>query len=323
MRRQIIVLVVIGLLAGVTVTADTGTFIRMTTQSNGVIQLETCIRHYKPADGNGPEIYLAGVAHIGDTNYYTHVQKHLDAQKLVMFEGVGHDDAVQTNASPGTNLVIATVVDKADRPQNLQGRLASSLGLVFQLDAIDYNRPHFRHNDISLATLKAMFKERNLDAEEFIGMISSPSDVFGWILSLLTASRKSQALVKLTLIETLAGLGNDIERMASMYPDLKNVFTILLAGRNATIFRNLQAELAKKDPAATISLFYGAAHMKDLAARIEGELRYRAAGEEWIPAFRVDPKASGITDKEIAMIRGLLEMVKRTTVPPAHKKTRP
>ena len=33
-------------------------------------------------------IWLAGASHIGETNYYAALQRHLDAQALVLYEGI-------------------------------------------------------------------------------------------------------------------------------------------------------------------------------------------------------------------------------------------
>ena len=82
-----------------------------------------------------PVIWLVGVAHLGTPEYYGGLQKRLDAQTSVLFEGVGADQL--------------TKGAKLDTDSGLQSQLARALGLVFQLDAIDYQRPNFHNSDLS------------------------------------------------------------------------------------------------------------------------------------------------------------------------------
>lgn len=63
------------------------------------VQLEVGIRAMTPKDGVGPVVQLVGAVHIGDQAYYDALQKFLDAQDLVMFEGVKPAAIVPADAS--------------------------------------------------------------------------------------------------------------------------------------------------------------------------------------------------------------------------------
>lgn len=63
------------------------------------VQLEVGIRAMTPKDGVGPVVQLVGAVHIGDQAYYDGLQKFLDAQDLVMFEGVKPAAIVPADAS--------------------------------------------------------------------------------------------------------------------------------------------------------------------------------------------------------------------------------
>lgn len=56
----------------------------------GKVRLELALRSFRrPADnGSGPVVTLASVIHIGDRAYYEQLQSWLDAQDVVLFEGV-------------------------------------------------------------------------------------------------------------------------------------------------------------------------------------------------------------------------------------------
>ena len=65
---------------------------------------------------------VIGVAHLGTREYYDAIQKRLDSQSAVLYEGVG-GDKMASGAKPEAGI---------------QTQLANALGLMFQLDAIDY-----------------------------------------------------------------------------------------------------------------------------------------------------------------------------------------
>jgi hypothetical protein len=98
--------------------------------------LEVAVRSLRPVRGRGPEIWLVGVSHLGTSNYYANLQGFLDRQTLVLFEGVGaREGRFELQEGGGFNL---------------QTEMAKALGLRFQLQAINYNRPHFRNSDLTL-----------------------------------------------------------------------------------------------------------------------------------------------------------------------------
>lgn len=81
-----------------------GSFVRVTAERDkNLITLEVAIQEYKKPDASGPTVALVGVTHIGDASYYDALQKYLDAQDLVLFEGVkpssGADELPADDAS--------------------------------------------------------------------------------------------------------------------------------------------------------------------------------------------------------------------------------
>lgn len=57
-------------------------------EAAGTIRLEIASRSLQKADGTGPVIMLVGAVHIGDASYYDGLQKLLDEQTVVLYEGV-------------------------------------------------------------------------------------------------------------------------------------------------------------------------------------------------------------------------------------------
>src|SRR5262249_34909560 len=108
-----------------------------------IIQLQIAVRKFIPARGHGPAIWLTGVSHIGDPKYYAALQEHLDDQTLVLFEGVSAKARPSTETPPQQPRRQDASSPGASSAEvgGLQASLATSLGLVFQLTAIDYQRP--------------------------------------------------------------------------------------------------------------------------------------------------------------------------------------
>jgi hypothetical protein len=123
------------------------TYLRIASPATNQFELQIALRKLVPATGRGPVIWLAAVSHIGESNYFQALQRHLDAQDLVLFEGIGQHGA--RNKPSARKLAQSDV-------GSLQSTLAQALGLTFQLDAIDYSPDHFRNSDLSLAELQAL-----------------------------------------------------------------------------------------------------------------------------------------------------------------------
>src|SRR6266849_5250061 len=69
-----------------------GPYLRVVNSDARVTQLQIAVRKFVPARVSGPAVWLTGASHIGDSNYFNALQKHLDAQALVLFEGVGNPE---------------------------------------------------------------------------------------------------------------------------------------------------------------------------------------------------------------------------------------
>jgi hypothetical protein len=84
----------ISLLASSAPGAQPASYVRVIDADDGTIQLQVAVRTLTPpvAEGapgpGGPVVYLAGAVHIADAPFYDALQEFLDAQDLVLFEGV-------------------------------------------------------------------------------------------------------------------------------------------------------------------------------------------------------------------------------------------
>ena len=248
-----------------------------------------------PAE-QGPTVTLLGVSHVGDRSYYEKIQKKLDAAALVLFEGVGFGD----DGPPQGNR------DDGGGVSELQLSLASSMGLVFQLQAIRYDRPHFRNSDISPEALLSKLQ----------GGKGKPSAKGG-------SGGKGDAPDKgkpggktdkgnfesRQFVEALGSIEGDVTRLAEASgPGMRKFMRALLEDRNAIVFRDLRKVLKQKKPPKSIVVFYGAAHMPDLEERIVEKLGFKPAGDEWLTAFGVNPKKAGLSAFEVGLVRKMIRV---------------
>ena len=308
---------------------------RVANPDTNTFQLQIAIRTLKPAKASDPTLLLVGVSHLGDTNYYQAVQKRLDTQGLVLFEGVRHPDAQDEDKQPDGARAEGSRKMEVDE-DSIQFTLAKSLGLAFQLSAIDYERPNFRNSDMSIDQIARVLSGGRKPAPEGAPTGATPSapgsaefnillqvmdgtSLIGrmatGIVRMMGATPRMQASTKLMLIELLGNVQGDISEMGSVPPDMKRLLYVLLHSRNSVVVADLKKELGKSDAPKSIAVFYGAAHMSDLEKRICEELSYRPAGDEWLPAITVKLGESGLTATDVGTVRGLVQWQLRLLQP--------
>jgi len=304
-----------------------GAYTRIGNPDSNTVQLQIALRKFVPAQNSGPAVWLAAVMHIGETNYYQALQHFLDKQTIVLYEGINADahphhvhDAA--NAPAAHAPTPASSLSATNSGYSMQSTLAHSLGLVFQLEAIDYDRTNFLNSDLSIQQIQNITAEGTrpvgpgeegkgsapfetllqiMDGTSFLGSL------FKFGMQFLAASPQLQAVAKLTLIEAVGRLKGDLSDMQGLPPEWEDLIKVLIEARNKNLMDDLKDELKKVPPSGSIAVFYGAGHMDDLEKRITGELHYRPADETWLTAFSVDLQKGGISPGEAEMIRGLVK----------------
>lgn len=313
-------------------------YMRVTNGATGAVELQVAVRKLVPTHGSGPIIWLSGASHIGETNYYRELQKHLDAQALVLFEGIHAGKPSLTNATTAKAPPAEPPAKSAERT-TLQKDLAESLGLVFQLEAISYHGTNFRNSDLSVNALKELMdkddepaapdsprEKRKNEAFDTLLKAMEGGSLFGNLLKagfkLVGGNPKLQAMTKLALIEALGSIRGDLSRMKSLPEDVQRLMEVLIQSRNDAVLKDLRTELKRPRPPASISIFYGAGHMDDLERRICREFGYRPAGDLWLPAFSVDYSKAGLNVIEATLLRTMVRQQLQEllpTEPPAEK----
>jgi len=193
--------------------------------------------------------------------------------------------------------------------------------LVFQLDAIEYERANFRNSDVSLEELQRLLTkrrgnrksgERDETNPEFMALIEA-MDGSSWMgkllqfgFKILGSNPKLQEMSRLMLVEILGQMEGDISQIQGIPPSLQELLRVLIQSRNRVVLTDLKQALDAKPKLASIAVFYGAAHMADFETRLRTELGFKYNDEKWFPAVTVDPGKGGLSTVEIAMIRGMI-----------------
>jgi hypothetical protein len=311
-------------------------YTRILRPDTNTVQLQIALRKFLPAGRRGPVVWLAGTSHIGDPDYYHALQKHLDAQTLVLFEGVNagsHKRHVRNSAEPpATQFPSKPSPDRSNPGEQpgIQLTMAESLGLVFQLDAIDYDRTNFLNSDLSIQEIQRLMggdaegppvssgkpvasaepgaanpSFQNLmqamDGSSFLGSIMRMGMHF------IGSSAKLQSITKLAFIEVLGQLKGDLTAMHGLPPDVQQLIKVLIEARNQTVIEDLKTESKLIPRSGSIAIFYGTGHMDDMEKRLTRDLNYRSAGEIWLTAFSVDLHQTGLSASELEMVRNLIK----------------
>ncbi len=301
-------------------------YTRVANPDTNTVQLQIALRKFVPAKNGGPVIWLAGVMHVGEPEYYHALQNFLDAQTVVLYEGINpgahprhvHGSTAVSNDDP----IPATPQTGTNADYSMQSALARSLGLVFQLEAIDYERTNFLNSDLSVLQIQRLMAGGRTPAVpgqkggtnasfDVLLQIMDGSSFLGSLfkvgMQFIAANPQLQAVAKLTLIEAVGRLKGDLSDVQGLPADWKQLIKVLIEARNQNLIADLNAELKKIPPSGSIAVFYGAGHMDDLEKRVTGDLHYRPADEMWLPAFSVDMRKSGISPAEAQWMRNLIQ----------------
>ncbi|HEY6565181.1 MAG TPA: hypothetical protein VIY86_11825 [Pirellulaceae bacterium] len=239
--------------------------------------LEVAIVRYRPKKASSPIDFvdLIGAIHVADAPYYEELNRRFRNYDAVLYELVAPEGTRIPKGSSTTSSVSA-----------LQRVMKRMLGLHFQLEEIDYTRRNLIHADLSPEEFAESMRERG---ETWLGLF----------LRIMTQSmaRDSQKVFDTSEKELFAALfAKDRELrlkrlMAEQFADLESVLAMyegangstLLSERNRRAVKVLGEQIERGQ--RRLAIFYGAAHMRDMAARISEDYGLVPVRVEWLPAW--------------------------------------
>jgi len=183
----------------------------------------------------------------------------------------------------------------------LQAKMADALGLTFQLDQVDSSKPNWRSSDMSVDELQARFEKAGMEGSSLFKMLDG-SSLMGQLASMLLGIVKSSpqlaASLKLTMVDLLGSPG----AVEMGPPGMKKMMEVILKDRNNVVLRDLRAVIEKEDR-GDVAIFYGAGHLEDMESKLRADLGYEPAGEAWLAAISVNPKAAGLSPEQARRMR--------------------
>jgi hypothetical protein len=219
-------------------------------------------------------------------------------------------DGREGGEGPDADIALADLPDPApgliapDGP-GLQARLAESLGLVFQLDAMDHSGPHWRNSDMSVDQIMDRLDGSGAMGDELfrtLGGSSPMARVAGGLVRLVGALPASRTLLKLALIDTLE-MADDV--LGSVPGPMAELVRILIEDRNKLVIDDLKRLIETEPNIRTVGIIYGAGHLPDLEQRLVA-LGYTPAADRWLPAIEVDLRDAGISIQQAQSLRAML-----------------
>ena len=257
-------------------------------------RFETAVSRF--VDDKGRIVEMIGAVHIGDTRYYTDLQKLFESYDALLYELVAPKDWKPQPGQKNSSFI-----------SQLQRFLKTALELDFQLDAVSYKPENFVHADLSPREFRKRQKERGeslgtMMLRAFLVGMKRGQDAdkveqqtaagFGMLFGMFSKSRGR--MMKLAFASQL----EDIELMLSAWGGKDGSESTIIGDRNQACVEVLDEQLAKGK--RKLGIFYGAAHMPDLAKRLE-KRGFRHVKTRWVLAW--DCTLSDAERAEIKRVR--------------------
>ena len=243
-------------------------------------RLETAI--VRCEDAQGRRVDLVAIMHFGEPSYYAELDARLRAQERVLYEHLGDVGASFAASGPV-----------------VQG--AAALGLVCQLDVLDYTGDRFVHADLGTRAAEAA---TGLPFAEVVRRLLRPKPLPRALPSYLSAEGShAGAPGRLSLNAEMFVVADRAARRAASAQLLQNQFERLQHGLDEG-FTDLPEFARFRDARATaalavlrreldaghrrVAILYGAMHVPALERRLECELGFRRTSVEWLTAWRCE-----------------------------------
>jgi hypothetical protein len=234
-------------------------------------------------DEAGREVDLVGVVHIGDAVYYRRLNKRLATYESVLYEMV-KPKGVQVRPGESSGSVLTS----------FQRSLTNLLDLSYQLDGIDYAAKNFVHADITPSRMSELLEERGASLwtiffELMTQQLSKMHDVQAMpqpnALELLGAIFSKDRASKLKMI-----FGRVLGDIETAFSGLGSTTfgEVIVTERNKEALRVLDERLEAGDK--RLAIFYGAAHMPDIEARLV-EKGFKRDRVRWMTAWKIGAPA--------------------------------
>jgi len=257
-------------------------------------RLQTGVTRYEK---NGVTVDLIGAIHIADAKYYQELNKEFQQYDSLLYEmvgGGGGDHQKGKSEKSG---------DNAEKPKdpmlsmlgNVYGMVSQFLKLQGQKEGVNYKAKNFVHADLSMSEFEKLQSEKG---ESLLGFamknmsetmknqaeVNPDSNEVG-------KSKKGEINSEKLLQALLSGDANSLKReivgTLGKSDDQVSGFlgnSVIIGDRNKKCLKVLDARVKAGD--RKLGIFYGAAHMRDMEARVL-KLGYKKVSHRWLTAWDI------------------------------------
>ena len=265
------------------------TFVRLVhNDADEPIEMQTAVARYvRPkVDESEFHVDLVGAVHVGDRAYYQGLNKRFNDYEVVLYELVAPEGTKVPRGGgggPGTHPVGL-----------LQHVMKDVLELEHQLEVVNYQKKNFVHADMTPEQMAKSMRDRG---ESFAGMLframgagiaqqSKDSSRSGDLALLSALFDKNQGLaLKRVMAQQMQDMDGALEAFNG--PDGSTIIT----ERNRVALEVLKKQLA--DGRSKVAIFYGAAHLPDMEARLLKDFGLERKRVDWVTAWNLRPRPAG------------------------------
>ena len=248
-------------------------------ENNTPLALQLANARYVPVSGIPDDMYvdLISAVHVADKSYYDNLNKLFKNYDVVLYELVAEEGSKVGDKKAGEGKSILSA---------FQQGMKDVLGLTFQLDEVDYSAKNFVHADISPEDFKKSMDDKG---ESFFSMFLRM-----WLVGLQQQATNPNAVNDVDILMALFS-GNrerDLKVIAAkQFIEMDPVMNALEGDKGSTIVttRNLKAlkvlrsEIEKGHK--KFAIFYGAAHMPEMAKVMMKEFKLKEGQVNWVDAW--------------------------------------
>lgn len=292
-------------------------FLRIRSENDAPVALETAIVRYRPRSGEGDlTVDLIAVVHIGDRSYYQKLNRQFEDYDALLYELVASEG---TRPAPPAGPPLRKGGIRgggSDNPLGLLQKIASLfLDLHLQVDQIDYSAKNFVHADLSPEGMAAAVKKRGDDGLTLA--LGITADLLRQQNLLQQKGDKAGAGGNLPDLQSLLDdpaapskikrlLARQFEQMDNPNGPLgRTLGTILIDDRNQAAIRVLGKEIAKGKK--KLGIFYGAAHMPDFDKRLRDEFDLVPVSTRWLAAWNLELRERNLEDLLLRLLEESLK----------------
>ncbi|MFO0913740.1 MAG: hypothetical protein U0795_12340 [Pirellulales bacterium] len=244
-------------------------------------RLETSVIRFVGPHPQGGELQvdLVSAVHLGDKPYYEELNQRFAKYDAVLYELVAPEGTRIPRGGPGSS--------RHPLGAAQQG-MGGALDLTFQLEEVDYTPAHFKHADLSPEEFAESMKQKD---ESVLKMVFK---AMGHAMATQTSSTNGAADAKMLAAMLADNRPLEMKRvMAEQMANLElatSVFdspggSTLISVRNQRAIDVLAREVA--DGRRKVAIFYGGAHMPDMAAKLQQAWPLVAQQPEWLTAWNL------------------------------------